>query len=218
MWTVRALAAVCVAAVCVVPGAAACGGGESYGSLPPPGAPSGAGAAPSGVPVSPGASAPSGARPAAEADAGSADAERAAGRRAGERAVEAEVVARYTRFWVEALPAAAAAPASHRAGILAPVTAEPQLTHLVRALAALDAGGRRGYGADVPLTQSVRVRGELALVEGCLDSSHSGVADATSGAPVTRGVLRNPVRADLTRGTDGHWRVSAVTYPPGTTC
>ncbi|MFG1920778.1 hypothetical protein [Cryptosporangium sp. NPDC048952] len=127
-------------------------------------------------------------------------------------------MAQYRRFWVEVLPAAAAAPASRRRTILAVVTAEPELTHLVRSLAALDANGQRNYGADVPVAQTVRVNGTSALVTGCLDSSRSGVANAATGDPVTRGVPRNPVRADLIHAPDGIWRISAVTYPPATTC
>ena len=215
MWTVRALAAACVVAVAAV--VAGCGGGESYGSLPPPRAADGSAA------TAPAKTGPAGTGPVGTLPGGTAPdtargvpADPSSGTAAG--SVEAEVVAQYSRFWVTALPAAAAAPPARRGAILAPVTAEPQLTHLVRSLAALDADGQRNYGADVPVGQTIRVTGGLALVEGCLDSSHSGVANAATGAPVTRGVRRNPVRADLTRGSDGVWRVSAVTYPPGTTC
>ncbi|GAA3386443.1 hypothetical protein [Cryptosporangium minutisporangium] len=180
-----------LAAACLLVGAA-CSGAENYGSLPP--------AAPS--------AASAGASSAGEPSAASPP----------HSAVEVDVLAQYTRFWAEALPAAAAAPANRRVAVLAPVTTEPELSHVVRSLAVLEANGQTNYGADVPVQQVVRVDGSLALVEGCLDSSRSGVAEASTGAPVTRGVPRNPVRANLVRGTDGRWRVSAVTYPRGATC
>ena len=186
---------------------AGCTADEEYGGLPDaavtaPGSPS---------PAPPGPTGPSGSQPSASPGS-------TAGPSGSAPTTEAAVVGQYRRFWVEALPAAAAAPAGRRRALLAPATAEPELTHLVRSLAALDADGRRNYGADVPVGQSVRVSGDLALVRGCLDSRRSGVADAATGTPVTRGVARNPVRADLTRGPDGRWRVSAVTYPRGAKC
>ncbi|SHM94879.1 hypothetical protein [Cryptosporangium aurantiacum] len=223
MWTVRALVVACLLV------GAACSGAEPYGSLPPAAsAPPGAstGAAPTGA-ASAGPTAADAGRSGTEAGRSGTEAGRSgteagrsgteAGRSGAEvRAAEAEALAQYLRFWTDALPAAAAAPATRRRTLLAPVTAEPQLTHLVRSLAVLDAEGQRSYGRDVPLHQTVRIEGALAFVEGCLDSTGSGVADADG--PVTRGVARNPVRANLTRGTDGTWRVSAVTYPRGTTC
>ncbi|EXG79592.1 hypothetical protein CryarDRAFT_0633 [Cryptosporangium arvum DSM 44712] len=175
-----------VAAAGVVVALSACAGGESYGSLPPPG--------------------PSSAPPA------SCGADEGAG------ACGEAVVAQYRRFWGEVLPAAAAAAPARRRAVLAPVTAEPELTHLVRSLALLDEKRQRNYGTDVVLEQTVRVDGPGAVVEGCLDSSRSGVADAVSGKALTRGVPRNPVRADLVREADRVWRVTAITYPPGATC
>lgn len=185
--------------------AAACTADEEYGTVPDAAV----------EPIRPRATAPATGSPPTVASAARPSAPR---KSTGTPSVEASIVTQYRRFWVDALPAAAAAPPARRSAILAPVTAEPQLSHLVRSLASLDARGQRDYGADVPVRQTVQVSGELALVDGCLDSSHSGVADAATGAPVTRGVPRNPVRADLTRGRDGVWRVSAVTYPPDSTC
>ncbi|GAA0271015.1 hypothetical protein GCM10009539_67860 [Cryptosporangium japonicum] len=132
---------------------------------------------------------------------------------------EAEVVvAQYRRFWAESLPAASGAAPGLRRAVLAPVTAEPELTHLVRSLAVLDGKGQRSYGTDAPVSQTVRVNGLAAQVDGCLDSSRSGVADAITGKPITRGVARNPVSVEMVRGPDEIWRVAAVTYPGDTTC
>ncbi|MFI5958546.1 hypothetical protein [Cryptosporangium sp. NPDC051539] len=125
---------------------------------------------------------------------------------------EAAVLAQYRAFWTDVLPVAAAAPAEQRKRLLGPVTTEPELSHLLRNWTTLDAAGQRNYGRDEPRESSVRVQGGLALVEGCLDSHASGVADAATGAPVTRGEARNPVRATLVLGADGVWRLSAITY------
>ncbi|TQS43279.1 hypothetical protein [Cryptosporangium phraense] len=119
---------------------------------------------------------------------------------------------------MDVLPRAGVAPAGRREALLAPVTTEPELSHLLTNWAALDADGQRNYGRDRPLESTVRVQGGLALVEGCLDSRGSGVADTATGAPVTRGVARNAVRATLLRGPDGTWRISAITYPATPTC
>jgi len=202
MWTVRVAVGTCLLVL------AACGARESYGSLAPPAPGTASPDATAAHPTAPDATAPGATAPGPPDSAGGTPSP----------SVDSTVVAQYARFWTQALPAAAAAPAGRRRAVLAPVTAEPELSHLVRALAALDADGQRTYGSDVPVAQTVRVSGALALVEGCLDSSRSGVADAATGAPVTRGVARNAVRVDLTRGPDGYWRVSAVTYPAGATC
>ena len=132
-------------------------------------------------------------------------------------AEQQEVVAQYVQFWTQTLPAAFAAADAQRRAILAATTTNPQLDLLLDNMAALDANGERGYGANEPITQSVEVRSNSSLVRGCLDSSSAGILDS-SGQPRTAGPNRNAVQVNFERESDGAWKVSVVTYPENETC
>ena len=131
---------------------------------------------------------------------------------------ERQVIEQYVRFWTDVLPKAFAAPAASRRGVLGSVTVEPELGVLLGNMKNNDKKGEKGYGVDVPIHQKVELRADIALVRGCLNSSDAGIMRIDTGKKLTRGPARNRVLANLKRGVDGIWRVSAVTYPGGPEC
>ncbi len=130
--------------------------------------------------------------------------------------VAEQVLAQYTVFWTVITPASRA-PADRRRAILAPYTTDPELSRLLRGLAAAEAVGEGQYGAEVPRATVTSVRGDTAAVRDCQDASHAGKISLKTGKPITVGVPRNPVNATLRRGPDGRWRVSTVEFT-GRTC
>lgn len=132
--------------------------------------------------------------------------------------IEKQVLGQYRKLWAETLPAATSAAAAQRKDILSATLTDPELSRAVQRLAALDRSGRKSYGNDVPLRQTVVLRGDTAVVTGCLDSSQSGLADAGTGRKLTRGVATNPVSVTFERGSDGVWRVTQTQFPGTRRC
>jgi hypothetical protein len=177
------------AGTAVVLGAAACSGGDP-GPVPPPVPPASTG---SGATSSPQVS-PTG-------------------------TVEEQIIAQYRRFWLEALPAAQAAPPDRRKAILAPVATEPALSFFVAGIYHDEEEmGQKTYGHFIPLTETVKRRGGVALVTGCIDTSKAGKKDATTGRILTRGSGREAMLATLLRGSDSVWRISETGFPKETRC
>jgi hypothetical protein len=131
---------------------------------------------------------------------------------------EEQVLAQYRKLWTETLPAATTAAADERKAILAATLADPELTHALGRLAAMDENGQTSYGTDVPLRQTVTLQGEKAVVTGCLDSSQTGLADRETGRKLTKGVATNPVSLTFERGSDGVWRVAQTRFPGTRRC
>jgi len=131
---------------------------------------------------------------------------------------EEAIKAQYRRFWTEILPAASAANEDDRRAILVEAVMDPELSVLLKNMANQDSRGVKGYGADVPLAESIEHRSGVALVRGCLDSSNSGVRDGKTGRRITKGPARNPVRVNLQRAQDNAWRVSHVAFSGGGAC
>jgi hypothetical protein len=131
---------------------------------------------------------------------------------------EEQILAQYKRFWTQALPDAFAAPAADRRAVLAPVAMDPALSQLVTGIANLERRGQTNYGFDQPISQTLRRVKKQALVRGCLDSSHSGLAEIESGKRLQRGDPRNRVLVRLDLDVDNVWRVYAVGYRPEATC
>jgi hypothetical protein len=132
--------------------------------------------------------------------------------------VEKQVLGQYRTLWTETLPAAMAATPGKRKAILATTLTDPELSRAVQRLAALDEKGQESYGGDVPLRQTVELKGDTAVVTGCLDSSRSGLADSETGRKLTKGVETNPVSVTFRRGSDGVWRVSQTRFPGTRSC
>jgi hypothetical protein len=133
-------------------------------------------------------------------------------------AADQQILAQYRKLWTQTIPAATAAKAGARRSILAVTMADPALSDAVRRYQNLERAGQRSYGRAVPLRQSVTVSGTTAVVKGCLDSTHSGVADRKTGRKLTRGVATSPVTATFTEASDGVWRASKTEFPIRKTC
>jgi hypothetical protein len=132
--------------------------------------------------------------------------------------VEEQILAQYRRFWTEALPAAQAAPVEKRRAILAQVVMEPALAFLVEGIRELDRAGERAYGRPVPFGETLKRRRGIALVTGCLDSSHAGRLDTASGRILTRGPRRELVLVTLKIGADSVWRIYQTGFPEDSQC
>ncbi|HEY0485320.1 MAG TPA: hypothetical protein VGD72_03610 [Mycobacteriales bacterium] len=131
---------------------------------------------------------------------------------------ETQILDQYRKLWSETLPAAMSAAPGERKDILSTTLTDPELGNALDRLAAMDRRGRRAYGSDVPLRQTVTLTGATAVVTGCLDSSQSGIADSKTGRKLTRGVATNPVSVTFHRGKDGVWRASETRFPGTRTC
>jgi hypothetical protein len=131
---------------------------------------------------------------------------------------EEQILAQYRRFWTETLPAAQAAPVERRSGILAETVMEPALSFLVEGIRKDHSADEKPYGHAVPIGETLKRRHDLALVTGCLDSSHSGKADAQSGKVLTKGPSRELVLVTLKLGADLIWRVYETGFPDTGRC
>jgi hypothetical protein len=132
--------------------------------------------------------------------------------------LEEQILGQYRRFWTESLPAAEAADPTQRKEILAPVVMEPALSFLVEGIRQLDGTGQKLYGHAVPIGETVKRGRGIALVTGCLDSSHAGKKDANSGRILTRGSDREFALVTLKVGSDSVWRVYQTGLPEGRRC
>lgn len=123
------------------------------------------------------------------------------------------VLDQYRSFWAELTPASRK-PAPQRRSLLASVAADPELTSLLRGMAAADSKHQVFYGANIPrpTISSISPTRGVAVVDDCQDSSHAGLAARSTGRKLTIGVDRNHVVATL-HLLAGSWRVVFVSYP-----
>jgi hypothetical protein len=128
---------------------------------------------------------------------------------------EAAVEASYKEYWrVEHVTMQL--PESEWPSAIGKVAAGAQVDRVVEGFRSLRAQALTLYGSVTPRVSHVDVAGDQATVQDCQDASNAGQADATIGKPKNVGVPRNPITATLTRGSDGQWRVTGVSYPGGT--
>ncbi|HWD05820.1 MAG TPA: hypothetical protein VG674_25560 [Amycolatopsis sp.] len=122
----------------------------------------------------------------------------------------------YSQFWHSTFHTADQ-PESNWHDAVAAVAVDPQLTTTLGAMRAQRQAGVAVYGDVTARIVSVQVTGDSAKVVDCQDDSRAGQADAKTGKRKTVGVARNPVTAELKRGSaDGRWKVSQVAFPGGT--
>jgi hypothetical protein len=90
---------------------------------------------------------------------------------------------------------------------------DPELSSLLRGMAAADAKGQAFYGENVPRPKLIRlsIPKGVAVVDDCQDSSQAGIEDAKTHKHLTIGVSRNHVVVTMHRSTQG-WRVAFVSY------
>jgi hypothetical protein len=124
-----------------------------------------------------------------------------------------QILAQYEGFWSVVIPVADV-PKERRRSTLEPYATEPALSRILRGVVAAEAYGRSGYGKYVLHPQSPRIKGAVATIRDCQDSSGVGQKNRKTGERLTRGVKRDPVVTTMRR-VDGVWRVSEVKYLDG---
>lgn len=126
---------------------------------------------------------------------------------------QAAVLAQYRLFW-SSLTSIQRKPEAERRAALAALAVNPALESLLNGMASADAKGQQFYGANVPRAASAQLTtdGLRAVVDDCQDSSDAGLAERSTGKPVTVGVDRSHVVVTLQRA-EGRWKVSFVSYP-----
>ena len=102
------------------------------------------------------------------------------------------------------------APAERIRSILSGYVTGDFLDFQVRQLVDQQARHLEPWGNVVVHVTKVDVRGDKATVRDCQDASHAGLADARTHQLIagSRGSAHRNLRAELTRGGDGRWRVS----------
>ncbi|MFC0554904.1 hypothetical protein ACFFHJ_28800 [Planotetraspora thailandica] len=122
---------------------------------------------------------------------------------------EATVVAAYRDLYPAGQRAEHAPPEERRA-ILDDVATQPLLDRMLRGIAALRVTGRVTWGAPVIHAFEVRIEEDRATLHDCQDGSKAGQADDKTGKHLTRGSTGTHLIANLSKGTDGAWRISKV--------
>ena len=127
---------------------------------------------------------------------------------------QAVILRNYAALWGALTPASRAA-AGRRRALLAAYVADPALSSLLRGMVAEDKRGRVFYGRDRlrPKLRGISVAQGVAIIDDCLDSTASGVADRRTLQPLTVGVARNHVVSTMHLLPNVGWRVVFITYP-----
>ena len=118
----------------------------------------------------------------------------------------------WSKFWsvylgMHRLPAAQVGPA------LAKVAVNPTLQQMKGALALYAAAHIGVYGAVVNhLYETTLKTATTAVVKDCMDQSHFGSLNLTTGKKRSVGVARDNTTASLVKGADGVWRVQNIVY------
>lgn len=123
------------------------------------------------------------------------------------------VLTQYGAFWSH-LTVVSEAAAAERRQMLSAFATNPALGSLLKGMATADRKGQVFYGQDIPRPRLLRFSDQqgVAVVDDCQDSSHSGIADKSTGRHLTVGVSRNHAVVTMHRGDDGQWRVAFVSY------
>jgi hypothetical protein len=122
---------------------------------------------------------------------------------------EQVVEASYAGYWAAYAQAMTAGTAASATAILRPYAAPRTIPRLISALARVWAAHDAAYGAAVTHPLSVQIRGTRALLHDCLDRSHLGVVDRTTGLVVSDsfGLSNRNFYVTLVL-SGGHWLVS----------
>jgi hypothetical protein len=161
-----------------------------------------------------GASAPSVSLPPRQSSASAA----AAASPAMPTSAKQAVIDAYLAFWPASSQAEKAGNATAAQAILARFVAPDYISYMISGMQSAWAKGEVGWGASVEHIQSVIVAtlnsGEqTAEVRDCQDDSHSGLANAQTGAlvPDTLGSAEQELYTSLSL-VNGHWLVDQVTF------
>jgi hypothetical protein len=125
-----------------------------------------------------------------------------------------QIRTQYNGFW-SSLPVASRAAPGRRRAILARYSADPELTSLLTGMATQDRKGEVIYGRNVthPRLHATSTTVGRATITDCQNASDTGVARLRPYVKLTVGVAHTSVVTTMHRGSDGHWRVTFVSYP-----
>ncbi len=111
---------------------------------------------------------------------------------------------------VAQLDTADSLPADIREQELSRYMSDPQLSRVINRVRQLKAEHLTSYGKSIPHVQSVQIDGNKAILHDCLDASNAGLQSSRTQKKVNRGLKKEGVKAHLSKGSDGQWRVVKI--------
>lgn len=111
---------------------------------------------------------------------------------------------------VAQLDTADSLPADIREQELSRYMSDPQLSRVINRVRQLKAEHLTSYGKSIPHVQSVQIHGNKAILHDCLDAGNAGLQSSRTQKKVNRGLKKEGVKAHLSKGSDGQWRVVKI--------
>ena len=138
---------------------------------------------------------------------------------AQEAADRAAIEAQWVHFW-EVYQELVRTPPENRQTLAESVAVAELASKMVTAAEKAEQQKKDNYGSVVHhIFWQFDVAGKSdAVVADCLDQSNAGTVDTSTGSILTVGPQKANMRGELTRGTDGIWRVKSVTTLNSTAC
>ena len=114
----------------------------------------------------------------------------------------------YTGYW-SALPRAEhAIDEKQRRQLLEKYSIDPQLSKALQGINDLHSKGLTSSGYVVVHIEKVQMANDTATVWDCQDATKALIQKGKTGKAVSRGVPNDHIRATLSQGSDGQWRIS----------
>jgi hypothetical protein len=114
----------------------------------------------------------------------------------------------YTQYWAVLPQAEHADSESWRRQLLSTYAIDPQLSTALRGIDDLHGRDLTSSGYVVVHIKKVQAGASTATVWDCQDATKALIRKRSTGKAVSRGVSHDYVRATLSRGSDGRWRIS----------
>jgi hypothetical protein len=121
---------------------------------------------------------------------------------------EAAIRQSYTQYWAVLPQAEHADSESQRHQLLADYATDPQLGIALRGIDDLHGKDLTSAGHVVVHIEKVQVSTDKATLWDCQDATKALIQKRSTGKTISRGVPNDHLRATLTRGSDGRWRIS----------
>lgn len=129
---------------------------------------------------------------------------------------EAEAIKRSYIAFIEILDRADSLPTGTRQQELARHMTDPQLTRVINRTQEMNEENIASYGKVVAHVREIQVNGTDATLRDCQDSRDAGVMNTLTGKKINRGIEKESIKAYLSKGPDGRWRVTkTVSYGKG---
>ncbi|GGU89744.1 hypothetical protein GCM10010182_00180 [Actinomadura cremea] len=123
---------------------------------------------------------------------------------------EAEAIKHSYAEFIAILDRADSLPANTRRRELAAYMTDPQLSRVLNRVKEMRKEGITAYGSTTGYVKSVHVDRNEAVLLGCQDGSRSGIMHSGTQKKINRGVPKEGVKAYLSKGPDGRWRISKM--------